>query len=86
MNDKEIIREKLIYILKNKYEVNIDKKDDICDLNLLGRSIKMGPSDLMCFLLDIEKQFNIIASEEDILRGRFKTVNTITELIYEKTA
>lgn len=86
MKEKELIREKLFDILTNKYKVNVDKEDSTYDLNLLGKSIKMDPSDLLCFFLDIEKQFNIIVSQEDIVKGRFKTINTITQLIYEKAA
>jgi peptide maturation system acyl carrier-related protein len=84
MKEKERIRENLLDILINKYKVNIDKKDSNYDLNLLGRAIKMGAIDLMCFFLDVEKEFNITVPEEDIVKGTFKTINAITQLIYEK--
>lgn len=84
MNDKETIRNKLLDILKNKY--NIKETDNIDSLNLLGKTIKMGASDLMCLFLDVEKEFNIVISQEDVIAGRFKTINKIIELIYEKTA
>ena len=86
MANKEIIREKILDILNNRYEVNIGKRDNVCDLNLLGRIITIDSSNLNCFFLDIEKQFDIIISQEDIVKGRFKTINTIAELIYEKYA
>ncbi|WP_042439477.1 peptide maturation system acyl carrier-related protein [Clostridium amazonitimonense] len=84
MKNKKIIREKLLDILSNKYKRNIDKKENIWDLNLLGKAIRMEPSDLLCFFFDIEKQFNITISEEDIVKGKFKTVNAITEVIYKQ--
>jgi peptide maturation system acyl carrier-related protein len=48
--------------------------------------MNMGPSDLLCFFLEVEKQYNITVSEEDIIKGSFKTINSIAELIYEKSA
>lgn len=86
MNKEEFIREKLLDILADRFKVNMDKKEGIYDLNLLGKSIKMTPSDLIGLFLDIEKQFNITFSEEDIIKGRFKTINSITQVICEKSA
>lgn len=86
MKEKEQIREELIDILNDKYGIKTDKSDSTYDLNLLGKAMNMGASDLLCFFLEVEKQYNITVSEEDIIQGSFKTINSIAELICEKSA
>lgn len=86
MKNKEFIKEKLFKLLNDKYKIDIYKTATACDLNLLGKTIKMAASDLLSFFLDVEKEFNIVISEGDIIEGRFKTINSITDVVYEKLA
>lgn len=83
--DKELIREQLLNILIDKYKVKVEKSDSTYDLNLLGKEMNMGPGDLLCFFLEVEKKYNININETEIMSGGFKTINSIAQLIREKS-
>lgn len=84
MEGKLYIKNRLMNLLDKKYHIAIDNDRDICNEELLGASINMGAIDLMSLLLDIEREFKITIIEEDILKGKFRTVNTICNLVSEK--
>lgn len=84
MGEKSYIKNRLMNLLDKKYHIAIDNDRDICNEELLGASINMGAIDLMSLLLDIEREFKITIIEEDILKGKFRTVNTICNLVSEK--
>lgn len=83
--EKELIREQLLNILIDKYKVKVEKSYSTYELNLLGKEMNMGPGDLLCFFLEVEKKYNININEEEIMNGGFKTINSIAQLICEKS-
>lgn len=83
--DKELIREQLLNILIDQYKVKAERNNSTFDLILLGKEMNMGPGDLLCFFLEVEKKYNININEEEIMNGGFKTINSIAQLICEKS-
>ena len=84
MREKPCIKSRLMNLLNKKYHIAIDNDRDICNEELLGASINMGAIDLMSLLLDVEREFKIRIIEEDIVKGKFRTVNGICDLVLEK--
>ncbi|MGN2368808.1 peptide maturation system acyl carrier-related protein [Clostridium cagae] len=77
------INVKLNNIFKNRFgidllnnELDINTKD-----NLLGEKFKIKARDLIYLLNDIEKEFNITISEDDIDNIKFNTISNIIKII-----
>lgn len=77
------INVKLNNIFKNRFgidllnnELHINTKD-----NLLGEKFKIKARDLIYLLDDIEKEFNITISEDDIDNIKFNTISNIIKII-----
>ena len=74
---------KLNNIFKNRFDIDIfDKELDInIDDNLLGVKFKLRARDLIYLLNDIEKEFDLTISENDIYIIKFNTLNNIMNII-----
>lgn len=70
-------------IFKNRFNIDLfnNENDLSIDDNLLGSKFELRARDLIYLLYDVEKEFNIIISEEDIGNIKFNTVNNILAII-----
>ncbi len=77
---------KLNNIFKNKFDIDLfDNKNDISiNDNLLGKNFRLKARDLIYLLYDIEKEFNIVISEDDIDNIEFNTISNIINIINNK--
>lgn len=74
---------KLNNIFKKRFDIDLfDNKSDInINDNLLGKNFRLKARDLIYLLYDIEKEFNIVISEDDIDNIKFNTINNIISII-----
>lgn len=74
---------KLNNIFKKRFNIDLfDNKSDInINDNLLGKNFRLKARDLIYLLYDIEKEFNIVISEDDIDNIKFNTINNIISII-----
>lgn len=75
----------LLRIIKSRF--NIDFKDlgrEYFCKDLLGREIGLAARDLLYIYFDIIKEFNITIPEEDILQGKFSTINGLIDIVVKQ--
>lgn len=74
---------KLNNIFKNRFAIDLFNNDQDININdnLLGNKFKLKPRDLIYLLYDVEKQFNITVSENDIYNIKFNTIMGIIDII-----
>lgn len=74
---------KLNNIFKNKFGIDLfnNELNTNIDDNLLGNKFRLAARDLYYLLCDIEKEFDIIISEDDIVKIEFNTINNIINII-----
>lgn len=80
------INVKLNNIFKNRFDIDLfnnERNIDIDD-NLLQRKFKLRARDLMYLLYDVEKEFNLTISEDDIDNIKFNTIRNIINIINKK--
>jgi len=83
IQDRDYVKGELISLFKERY--NLDFKEryrEYLDSHLLGAKLKLNTLDLLYLFKDVEKKFNIIISEEAVVKGKFSTFNNILEIIY----
>lgn len=83
IQERYYVKDGLISLFKERY--NLDFKEryrEYLDSHLLGAKLKLNTLDLLYLFKDVEKKFNIIIPEEEIVKGRFSTFNNILEIIY----
>ncbi|MCX7745303.1 MAG: peptide maturation system acyl carrier-related protein [Clostridia bacterium] len=74
--------EKLKSIFFNRFEMNLSKcSQEDFDRALLGSFFNLAPRDLIYLFFDIEKEFNINIPQDEIVEGRFNTINNIADMI-----
>ncbi|GFI22986.1 hypothetical protein IMSAGC011_01763 [Lachnospiraceae bacterium] len=79
--DKNLVKEKLIEIFKDKLFRDIAKHDNIWEESIFGKSIALLPTEAYFLLIEIEKNFGIRFSYEDISNGKFSTLKDICDSI-----
>lgn len=80
--EKNKIIERLAIIFLEKFDLDINRlSNNFLNKDLLGRGFRLVPRDLVYLVFEIEKVFNIIIPQEDIVAGNFKTFNSIVEVI-----
>ena len=75
----------LLRIIKSRF--NIDFKDlgrEYFCKDLLDREIGLAARDLLYIYFDIIKEFNITIPEEDILQGKFSTINGLIDIVVKQ--
>ncbi|NFE59419.1 peptide maturation system acyl carrier-related protein [Clostridium botulinum] len=77
------INVRLNNIFKNRFCINLfnNELDININDNLLGRKFKLKPRDLIYLLYDIEKEFDITISKDDIDNIKFNTISNIIKII-----
>jgi len=76
------IEDQLKTILHNLFEIDPEFiNDDMFNQPLLGSMFKFQARNLLYLLIEIEKRFNISIPEEDIVNGKFNTLNSIADVI-----
>jgi peptide maturation system acyl carrier-related protein len=73
-----MIVEKLKNIIKSRF--GVDFKEDL-DAHLLGASVGMDHMTLIYLFFDIEKEFDIIIPQQDIVAGNFTSINNIVNIV-----
>lgn len=74
---------KLNIIFKNRFDIDLfnNKLNIDIDDNILRGKFKLRARDLIYLLYDIEKEFNINISEDDIDNIKFNTIRNIVAII-----
>ncbi|GEP64320.1 hypothetical protein CBE01nite_20880 [Clostridium beijerinckii] len=74
---------KLNEIFKDRFNIDLfnDELNINIDDNLLGSKFRLAARNLYYLLCDIEKEFDITISEEDIDNIKFNTINNIIKII-----
>lgn len=77
------INVKLNNIFKNRFNIDLfnNELDIDIDDNLLQRKFKLRARDLIYLLDDVEREFNISISEDDIDNIKFNTIRKIINII-----
>lgn len=70
-------------IFNNRYTIDLfnNKQDININDNLLGNKFQLKPRDLIYLLYDVEKEFDITVSDDDIDNIKFNTINNIIYII-----
>nr|WP_207717952.1 acyl carrier protein [Clostridium beijerinckii] len=70
-------------IFKDRFNIDLfnDELNINIDDNLLGSKFRLAARNLYYLLCDIEKEFDITISEEDIDNIKFNTINNIIKII-----
>lgn len=76
---KNVIERQLMDMLGNKYGLQEIEKDD----NLFSGISGFSEMEMVFFLLDIMKKFEILIDESDLKEYRFITVSNIADVILE---
>jgi peptide maturation system acyl carrier-related protein len=78
----EEIRNRLSKIFKTRFNLDLDSSDEsLRDKPLLGAEIRLAPRDLLYLFLDIEKEFTITIPEQEVVAGKFNSINNIIAII-----
>lgn len=83
-SDNTGINVKLNNIFKTRFDINLFNNELNIDDNLLGNKFRLAARDLYYLLCDIEKEFDITISEDDIDNIKFNTINSIIKIINKK--
>lgn len=77
------INKRLNIIFKNRFDIDLfnNELNINIDDNLLGSKFKLAPRDLIYLLYDVEKEFSITISKDDIDNIEFNTINNIINII-----
>lgn len=78
---------KLNNIFKKRFDIDLFSSESDININdnLLGENFRLTAGDLIYLLYDVEEEFNIIVSEEDIDNIKFNTINNIITIINNKS-
>lgn len=78
---------KLNNIFKKRFDINLFSSESDININdnLLGENFRLTAGDLIYLLYDVEEEFNITVSEEDIDNIKFNTINNIITIINNKS-
>lgn len=82
-------KEEIMYNLEDIFfnVMHMDKNHltgQYMDKDLFGYAINFAPRDLLFLFFEIEKRFNIIIPNDDILNNEFNTINNIANIIYRE--
>lgn len=83
-SDNTGINVKLNNIFKTRFDINLFNNELNIDDNLLGNKFRLAARDLYYLLCDIEKEFDITISEDDIDNIKFNTINSIIKIVNKK--
>ena len=80
------INVKLNNIVKNRFDIDLfnNELDMDIDDNLLQKKFKMRARDLIYLLYDVEREFNITISDDDIDNSEFNTIGNIVKINVNK--
>lgn len=81
--DKNIIRERLIEIFRDKLCRDIVKCDNVWEESIFGKNIALLPAEAYFLLVEIEKNFGISFSDDIISDGKFNLLNDICDSIWK---
>ena len=71
----------LIDLLKEKSLINIEINKSMFDKKLLGQPFCLGARELVCLYLEVENKFNITLPQNEIVMGKFGTLNSIANIV-----
>lgn len=80
--EMEKIRETIRAELKKIANIEIENND----INLLGKPNCMEPRDLVYLLLDLQDEYQICITEEDLKAQSFTTINNIASIVHRHVA
>ncbi|QNU67335.1 peptide maturation system acyl carrier-related protein [Ruminiclostridium herbifermentans] len=77
INEEEIMN-KLTKIFKDRFLIDLSEyTNNDLSKDLLSDTYKLTPGSLIYLFFDVEKEFNISIPEEDIVAGKFNSINNI---------
>ncbi|WDV45027.1 peptide maturation system acyl carrier-related protein [Clostridiaceae bacterium M8S5] len=79
--EKQNIKDILVKLIYDLFELDITKIDDYENKELLGYDIKFTSMHLLYLYFECEKKFKINIPQKDILEGKFNNINNISEVI-----
>lgn len=76
-------KEMLNKIFIKRFNIDYNKFDDesYYDKHFLGTDIRLNPTDLLYLLRDVEKEFGITISEQNLAQGKFSSFNSVIEIL-----
>jgi len=82
---KEEITNKVIEVINNAVKVDLANcSDQLMEKSLFDLEIGLLPRDLLEVFFELQKAFNIVFEEKDVIDSRFDMLPNIVECIYEK--
>lgn len=75
------VNNKLLKLLNERYGIDFSKIEDTFCIELLGEKIGFNASDLLYLFFDIQKEFDILIPEEDVIEGKFNNINNICKIV-----
>lgn len=79
INNKKEIEDSILKIIYDNFDVKIE--EDFIDKPLLGKEIKLPARSLVYLYFEIKDFFDVKISEDDIVGGKFISVNSIADCI-----
>lgn len=84
--DKDDISRQLNSIFFETFHVDPHKlTTNYWNDHLMGQQIGLAPRDLLYLYVEIEKRFNIVIPQEDIVNGHFQSLSQIEQIIRRQT-
>lgn len=84
MDVRKDIETKVQHLFFTRLHIDISSYPDYHSESLFGTILRCPIREVVLLMLDIEKEFNISVSEEDLLNGSFGTYEKIIKLIEYK--
>lgn len=81
--DKNLIKERIIEIFRDKLCRDLSKCDNVWTESIFGNNIALLPAEAYFLLVEIEKNFGIIFSYDAISGGKFSVLNDICDSIWK---
>lgn len=76
------VTKKLLKIFKERFDMNLSENwEEIQDYHLMGSKVRLVARDMLYLYFDIEKEFGIRISEENVVNGKFSTLRNIIQIV-----
>jgi hypothetical protein len=79
----ENIREDILDILKNHFDIEYRNTDDYDSLNFFSMNMKLNIRNMVYMVLLLEKKYNIRFTENDYDSSEFYTLNGLCKILFD---